>query len=67
MSASPGVRQDSRIAIKDCENTDHCDFTGEVDENYDAQTYTAWWTCPNCGHHHDTSVSLFADDRDEDA
>lgn len=67
MTDSAGVRQDSRLAIKDCENTDHCTFTGEVDEQYDAAGYTAWWICPECGHHHDTSVSVFSDPRDEDA
>lgn len=67
MSNSSGIRQDSRIAIKDCENTDHCVWAGEVDENYDPETYTAWWTCPSCGHHHDTSISFFIDERAEDA
>lgn len=67
MSNSSGIRQDSHIIHADCENTDDCNWSGEVDEMFDPETFTAWWTCPNCGHHHDTSISVFADDRDEDA
>lgn len=67
MSTSSGVRQDSHIIAAECENTDECDWAGEVDEYFDPETYTAWWECPACGHQHDTSTYYFADDRGEDA
>lgn len=67
MSGSSGIRQDSHIIDAECENVGICGWSGEVDEMFDPETYVAWWECPECGHHHDTSTYVFSDDRSEDA
>lgn len=57
-----GTRYGSYESTRECDIEDEfgvvCYFYGDVEVYYDADAYCESWTCPLCGHEHESAYEL---------